>query len=246
MFVFLPFSDENPTVRKPVVTWALIGINLIVFIFQTLLSPQSNQLLIDSFGVRPSAFFELVNLHTIFTSAFLHGGFMHFAFNMLVLHIYGDNIENYLGRTKYIIFYFLGGIAAAFFQAIFSRGLDVPMIGASGCIAGIMGAYFVLYPKARINVFIWFIIFIQTIKVPASIVIGFWIITQLINATGSSSDGVAYFAHIGGFVFGYIAIKYFFRGTKARIYADFEEVKERDIPFFRKNRTSGLRKKDDD
>ena len=171
---------------------------------------------------------------------------MHFAFNMLVLHIYGDNIENYLGRTKYIIFYFLGGIAAAFFQAIFSRGLDVPMIGASGCIAGIMGAYFVLYPKARINVFMWFIIFIQTIKVPASIVIGFWIITQLINATGSSSDGVAYFAHIGGFVFGYIAIKYFFRGTKARIYADFEEVEERDIPFFRKNRTSGLRKKDDD
>ena len=129
---------------------------------------------------------------------------MHFAFNMLVLHIYGDNIENYLGRTKYIIFYFLGGLAAAFFQAIFSRGLDVPMIGASGCIAGIMGAYFVLYPKARINVFMWFIIFIQTIKVPASIVIGFWIITQLINATGSSSDGVAYFAHIGGFVFGYV------------------------------------------
>ena len=84
----------------------------------------------------------------------------------------------------------------------------------------------------------WFIIFIQTIKVPASIVIGFWIITQLINATGASSDGVAYFAHIGGFVFGYIAIKYFFRGTKARIYADFEEVEERDIPFFRKNRTS--------
>ena len=100
MFVFLPFSDENQTVRKPVVTWALIGINLIVFIFQMLLSPQSNQLLIDSFGVRPSAFFELVNLHTIFTSAFLHGGFMHFAFNMLVLHIYGDNIENYLKKKK--------------------------------------------------------------------------------------------------------------------------------------------------
>ena len=88
---------------------------------------------------------------------------MHFAFNMLVLHIYGDNIENYLGRTKYIIL-LLGGMAAAFFQAIFSRGLDVPMIGASGCIAGIMGAYFVLYPKARINVFMWFIIFIQTIN----------------------------------------------------------------------------------
>ena len=112
MFVFLPFSDENPTVRKPVVTWALIGINLIVFIFQMLLSPQSNQLLIDSFGVRPSAFFELVNLHTIFTSAFLHGGFMHFAFSMLVLHIYGDNIENYLGRTKYIIFYFIISLPA--------------------------------------------------------------------------------------------------------------------------------------
>ena len=239
MFVFLPFSDENPTVRKPVVTWALIGINLIVFIFQMLLSPQSNQLLIDSFGVRPSAFFELVNLHTIFTSAFLHGGFMHFAFNMLVLHIYGDNIENYLGRTKYIIFYFLGGIAAAFFQAIFSRGLDVPMIGASGCIAGIMGAYFVLYPKARINVFMWFIIFIQTIKVPASIVIGFWIITQLINATGSSSDGVAYFAHIGGFVFGYIAIKYFLEELKLKYMLILKRWRKETFHFLEKTELLG-------
>ena len=130
---------------------------------------------------------------------------------MLFLYIYGDNIEAYLGRIKFLIFYVFGGVAAALLQALFSGGVDVPMIGASGCIAAIMGAYFVLYPKARINVFFWVFIFVQFIKVPANIVIGMWILGQLINAAGNTYDGVAYFAHIGGFICGYVGIKYFFK-----------------------------------
>ena len=122
------------------------------------------------------------------------------------------------------------------------------MVGASGAIAGVLGAYLLLYPRANVKCLFFIIIIIQMVRIPAFIVLGFWIFGQFFSAPFSleSEGGTAYFAHIGGFVFGYIAIKYFFRGTKARIYADFEEVEERDIPFFRKNRTSGLRKKDDD
>ncbi len=113
------------------------------------------------------------------------------------------------------------------------------MIGASGCIAAIMGAYFVLYPQARIRVFIWFFIFIQFVKIPASIVIGMWIFGQLISAAGNTYDGVAYFAHIGGFIFGYLAIKFFFKE-----YVQYEEISENDLPISRKNKSQGLTRDD--
>ena len=165
---------------------------------------------------------------------------------MLFLYIYGDNIESYLGRTNFLIFYILGGVSAAFLQAFFSGGVDVPMIGASGCIAGIMGAYYVLYPKAKINVFLWFFIFIQFIKVPANIVLLMWIIGQFISAAGGSYTGVAYFAHIGGFIFGYLAIKYFFKEhvRRARVITNYEIVDENDLPISRKNKSQGLTKDD--
>ena len=167
MFVFLPISDENPTPNRPYLTWSLIALNFLVFFYQLSLTGSANQMLVNEFGVKPSVFFEMQNFHTILTSAFLHAGWMHLLSNMLFLYIYGDNIESYLGRINFLIFYILGGVSAAFLQAFFSGGMDVPMIGASGCIAGIMGAYYVLYPKAKINVFLWFFIFIQFIKVPA-------------------------------------------------------------------------------
>jgi membrane associated rhomboid family serine protease len=246
MFLFLPISDENPAPRKPLLTWSIIGLNIIVFIYQMSLSNYDNQLLVNEYGVRPSVFSEFTNLHTLITSAFLHGGFMHLMSNMLFLYIYGDNIEAYLGRTKFLIFYVFGGVAAALLQAIFSAGADVPMIGASGCIAAIMGAYFVLYPKARINVFFWIFIFIQFIKVPANIVIGMWILGQLISAAGNTYDGVAYFAHIGGFIFGYVGIKYFFKEymQRARVITNYEEVADNDLPISRKNKSQGLSKND--
>ena len=158
---------------------------------------------------------------------------------MLFLYIYGDNIEAYLGRVNFLIFYALGGVSAALLQSFFSGGLDVPMIGASGCIAAIMGAYFVLYPQARIRVFIWFFIFIQFVKIPASIVIGMWIFGQFISAAGNTYDGVAYFAHIGGFIFGYLAIKFFFKE-----YVQYEEISENDLPISRKNKSQGLTRDD--
>ena len=244
--IFFPFADENPSSRTPVLTWLLIAINVLVFLFQLSLGP-SNQALINEFGVRPSTFSDFTNLHTIITSAFLHGGFMHLISNMVVLYIYGDNVESHLGRRNFLIFYFLGGLFAAYFQALFAGRLDIPMIGASGCIAAIMGAYFVLYPTAKVKVFVWFLIFVQIMRVPANIVIGFWIIGQLISAAGNSYDGVAYFAHIGGFVFGFIGIKYIFTkyNLSSKTYVDYEEVSERDIPISKKNKSQGLKKNND-
>ena len=160
MFLFYPLSDDNPTPRKPILTWTIIGINVLVFLYQMSLGDAANNRLVSDYGVRPSVFTDFNDLHTIVTSAFLHGGFAHLFSNMLFLYIYGDNIEAYLGRVNFLIFYALGGVSAALLQSFFSGGLDVPMIGASGCIAAIMGAYFVLYPQARIRVFIWFFIFI--------------------------------------------------------------------------------------
>ncbi len=247
MFVFLPISDENPTPSKPYLTWSLIAINFLVFFYQLSLTGAANQMLVNEFGVKPSVFFEMQNFHTILTSAFLHAGLMHLLSNMLFLYIYGDNIESYLGRANFLIFYILGGVSAAFLQAFFSGGVDVPMIGASGCIAGIMGAYYVLYPKAKINVFLWFFIFIQFIKVPANIVLLMWIIGQFISAAGGSYTGVAYFAHIGGFIFGYLAIKYFFKEyiQGVEVVSDYEEVKENDVPISRKNKSQGLSRMDE-
>ena len=239
MFLFYPLSDDNPTPRKPILTWTIIGINVLVFLYQMSLGDAANNRLVSDYGVRPSVFTDFNDLHTIVTSAFLHGGFAHLFSNMLFLYIYGDNIEAYLGRVNFLIFYALGGVSAALLQSFFSGGLDVPMIGASGCIAAIMGAYFVLYPQARIRVFIWFFIFIQFVKIPASIVIGMWIFGQLISAAGNTYDGVAYFAHIGGFIFGYLAIKFFFKE-----YVQYEEISEINLPISRKNKSQGLTRDD--
>ncbi len=245
--IFFPFADENPSARTPYLTWSLIAVNVVVFLFQLSIGMQSNQALVSEFGVRPSVFSDFENLHTLVTSAFLHGGFMHLVSNMVVLYIYGDNVESHLGRTNFLIFYALGGIFAAYFQSIFSGGQNVPMIGASGCIAAIMGAYFVLYPTAKVKVFVWFLIFVQIMRIPANIVIGFWIIGQLISAAGNSYDGVAYFAHIGGFVFGFVGIKYLFRKyvEKPKVYTDYEEVEDNDLPISKKRKSQGLKRDDD-
>ena len=239
MFVIFPISDDNPTTRTPILTWTLIGINVLIFAYQWSLSIPENNMLIQDYGVYPSVFTDFNNVHTIFTSAFLHADIWHLLFNMLFLYIYGDNIEAYLGRVNFLIFYALGGVSAALLQSIFSGGVEVPMIGASGCISAIMGAYWVLYSKAKINVFIWIFIFIQFTKIPASIVIGFWLLEQLISTGNGSYDGVAYFAHIGGFIFGYLAVKFFFKE-----YVHYEEFNENHLPISRKNKSRGLTKDD--
>ncbi|SVA75035.1 uncharacterized protein METZ01_LOCUS127889, partial [marine metagenome] len=146
---------------------------------------------------------------TIISSMFMHGGWMHLMSNMVYLWIFGDNIEDSMGRGKFVLFYLLCGLAAALTQAMIDPTSEVPMIGASGAIAGILGAYLVLHPKANVNVLFWIIIFITTVRVPAFIVLGVWIVGQFFSVAGGGDTGVAYLAHIGGFITGMLLIPLF-------------------------------------
>ena len=215
---FFPFADENPTNKKPVVSWLIILSCSFIFLNQIFEPIYVTEKTFLSFGMIPAILFGHSELSSslkiippalsIFTSMFLHGGWMHIIGNMTYLYIFGDNIEEALGKLKFIIFYLVTGIVAAFSQALIDPTSTVPMIGASGAIAGVLGGYLVLYPKAKIKVFFWFIIFVKIIKIRAFIVLGGWIIIQFISFSGSdlNSGGVAYAAHIGGFISGVLLI----------------------------------------
>ena len=218
MFLF-PFSDDNPTNSRPIVTYCIIGICCFIFLWQFTLPQQLFESAIYNFGVVPASLLGSKESYlpaalTIFTSMFMHGGWMHLIGNMVFLWIYGDNIEDSMGRGKFIIFYLLCGVIAAYTQALIDPSSEIPMIGASGAIAGVLGAYLLLHPKANVNVLFWFIIFVTVIRVPASIVLGFWIVSQFFSLDftgGGEGGGVAYFAHIGGFVAGMAFILFFKR-----------------------------------
>ena len=211
----IPLKDDNPTSNKPVVTYFIIGLCIIIFLIQ--LSSQSYKTgeLFYSYGLIPSVLMGHNQLPmdlyavpasvTIFTSMFMHGGFMHLIGNMLYMWIFADNIEDNLGPNKFIIFYLLSGIGAAMTQVFMDTHSQVPMVGASGAIGGVLGAYLINHPNARVLVLIPFGFFSQLIKIRALYVLGFWFILQFI----SSGGGVAYAAHIGGFVSGMILILFF-------------------------------------
>ncbi|MDC0247623.1 rhomboid family intramembrane serine protease [Pelagibacteraceae bacterium] len=217
----IPLKDDNPTTGKPIVTYFIIG--LCVFLFLINFSSQSYKTgqLFYSYGLIPSVLmgnkqlpldlYAIPALLTIFTSMFMHGGFMHLIGNMLYMWIFADNIEDGLGKWKFIIFYFLCGVGAAMSQVLMDTNSQVPMVGASGAIGGVLGAYLINYPKARVLVLIPFGFFSQLIKIKALYVLGFWFILQFINSAMSSSQGggVAYAAHIGGFISGIILILFF-------------------------------------
>ena len=215
---FFPFADENPTSKKPIISWLIIFACSFIFLNQTFDPMYITEQTFLSFGMIPAILFGHSELSghlkiippflSIFTSMFLHGGWMHVIGNMTYLYIFGDNIEERLGKFKFIIFYFVTGIVAAFSQAIMDPTSTIPMIGASGAIAGVLGGYLVLYPKANIKVLFWFIILIKVIRIRAFIVLGGWIIIQFIsfNGTDVNSGGVAYAAHIGGFISGIVLI----------------------------------------
>ena len=216
--LFFPFADENPTNNKPIISWLIIFICSFIFLNQIFDPRYIAEQTFLSFGMIPAILFGHSELSgtlkiippflSIFTSMFLHGGWMHIIGNMTYLYIFGDNIEERLGKFKFIIFYFVTGIVAAFSQAIMDPTSTIPMIGASGAIAGVLGGYLVLYPKANIKVLCWFIIFIKVIRIRAFIVLGGWIIIQFIsfNGTDINSGGVAYAAHIGGFISGILLV----------------------------------------
>jgi membrane associated rhomboid family serine protease len=214
----IPYKDDNPTTRFPFFTIGLIALNVLVYLFVTF-SPYSAQQIVYSFGAVPAALmgFETNQpFHptlTVFTSMFLHGGLFHLGGNMLYLWIFGNNIEDVLGHFKFILFYLLGGVIAAYAHAATDPHSMTPMIGASGAISAVLGAYLLLYPHASVNTLIFLGFFVQVVRLPALIVIGFWAIIQVINGivtTGiAGKGGIAWFAHIGGFVFGVVAIKVF-------------------------------------
>lgn len=219
--MFIPIKDDAPTFRTPYVTIALIVINTLVFIFSWSQGLKGFQMITIQFGYIPT---ELVNsleltpqlpasaYLTPFTSMFMHGGWMHLIGNMLFLWIYGNNVEDYFGPVKFILFYILSGLSAVALFTIFSPHSQVPLVGASGAIAGVMGGYMVLHPRAKITVLIIFF-FIQFIHVPAKIVLMIWFIYQLFMSLAdySAGGGVAWMAHVGGFAFGWVALKLFFK-----------------------------------
>jgi len=220
---FFPISDENTTKTKPLISWLIISICIIIFLKYVFEENYIKEQIFINFGMVPALLFGFSDLSpslkvihpflTILTSMFIHGGWMHLIGNMVYLYIFGDNIEEVLGKTKFIIFYLITGACAALSQAFLDPSSTIPMVGASGAIAGILGAYIILFPKANIKVFFWFIIFFKVINIRAIYVLGFWIIIQLISFSGTETNngGVAYAAHIGGFICGVILI-YFLKG----------------------------------
>ncbi len=213
----LPIKDENPSYRRPWVNYTLITINILVFFYELSLGRELNRF-IFRYGVIPVEIIHGRGWLTIFTSMFLHGGWMHIFGNMLYLWIFGDNVEDSIGHFKYLIFYLISGVAAALTQVLVNPTSHIPLIGASGAISGVLGAYFVLYPRARVLTLIpdpfTLGLFLRIVRIPAFFVLGFWFIIQFMYGLASlpymgRTGGVAFFAHIGGFVFGMIAIKFF-------------------------------------
>ena len=203
-----PLRDENPTERRPILTYALIAANSAVFV-GTLLTG-TFELAIEGYGMRPAEVLAGRELHTLFTSMFLHGGILHIVGNMWYLWIFGDNIEDVLGEGKFLLFYFGAGVAASFVHALFNAGSMIPTIGASGAISGVLGAYAVLYPRARVHTAIVAFYIIHLVMIPAAAMIGFWFLWQVLAASvtwiSGVSTGVAYWAHIGGFIAGVFMI----------------------------------------
>jgi len=217
----IPLRDDQPRFSTPYVTYFLIALNSVIFLFESALTPESLKALLYQLGMVPAhitAFVSGVG-HVGFlpaflpalTSMFLHGSWMHVIGNMWFLWIFGDNIEDYLGHFKFLLFYLACGLGAAFFQVILTPHSRLPTVGASGAIAGVLGAYFVLFPKAR--VLIWFPIFFM-FYLPAWVTLGYWFAMQFLSGAATSlasySDakgGVAFWAHVGGFVAGIVLIK---------------------------------------
>lgn len=221
----LPLRDINPTEKKPVVTISIIIACTLVYFHESSLSEPALRNLIYTFGFVPARFFSpdtgiLEKMLPVFTSMFLHGSFLHIAGNMLYLWIFGNNVEDRLGHIPFLIFYFLSGTVAALAQGIVNVNSNVPMIGASGAIAGVLGAYLVLFPGARIVTLIIFY-FITVQELPSYIVISLWFIIQFFNSLWSLAGietGVAYLAHVGGFVAGLVLVNFFPKRKTRRVY----------------------------
>jgi membrane associated rhomboid family serine protease len=214
--MIIPLKDNIPTSTVPIITICLILVNIFIFVWNGMITDTAMAQIVGRFAFVPKEMNialnsrpDLIpyNILTMFTSMFLHGGVLHIAGNMLYLWIFGNNVEDSISRGRFILFYALSGMIAAGFQYTTDPGSAIPMIGASGAVSGILGAYLVLFPYARIKTLIFLFVFFTTFDMPAILLLSIWFLIQIMFSGG---QGVAWFAHIGGFVFGLVAI-YLFR-----------------------------------
>jgi len=207
----IPLRSTERVYSFAKVTMFLIVLNTIIFLYESALPSWALDVFIARYGIIP----DRLRLSTIFTSMFLHGGWMHLIGNMLFLWVFGRNIEDLMGAGRYLTFYLLCGVAAALVQIFFNPFSRVPTIGASGAIAGVMGAYVIKFPRARITTLVMIIVFFTTVEIPAVFLLLYWFIIQFVSGVGSigysqvSSGGVAFFAHVGGFLAGMLTINMF-------------------------------------
>lgn len=232
----IPISDQNPTRNTPYVTYALIALNVFAYLLERVLIGQHGDAYVTGgYGLVPTRISADPGgeLFTVFTSMFMHGGYMHLAGNLLFLWIFGDNVEDAIGRVRYVGFYLACGVCAAAAQVLTNPASPAPMVGASGAIAGVLGAYLVLYPRAPVTVFMGFLL----IALPAWAVIGFWFLLQLsggLSALGlDAPGGIAFFAHIGGFLAGVLGIRLAMLGreaTQVSLFRGFRETGRVGLP----------------
>jgi len=213
----IPLRDTIPSRRFPLVNTAIIVLNVLVFLFESALGPEQLDQFIWQWGLVPADFWQgggIGRWLPLLTSVFMHGGWWHLISNMLALYIFGDNVEDRLGPFRYVLFYLISGLAASAAHLVAYAGSSIPTVGASGAIAGVLGAYLILYPHSRVLTLVPIFYFIRIVEIPASIYLGFWFISQLFNGVFAltatdvfQTGGVAWWAHIGGFVFGLAVIK---------------------------------------
>jgi len=216
----IPLKDNNPSRRFPLVNYLLIVVNILVYVWMATQGSQDSSI-IYKYALIPQELMQnglsFMNIFRVFASMFMHGGLLHIGGNMLYLWIFGDNVEDAMGHTVYLIFYLAGGIAATAAQVAADPNSNIPMLGASGAIAAVLGAYLILFPRSRVLTLIVLGFFIRLMLVPAVIVLALWFILQLFSGVLSlgavSAGGVAFFAHIGGFVFGLLLGKLLARNT---------------------------------
>jgi len=215
MIFAVPISDDNPTVSPPVLTYFIIGTCVGAFLWQL---GHNERLILYTYGMIPAELFglwhpprsyqALAPWAKVLTSMFLHGGWFHLLGNMLYLWIFGNNVEDVLGRGRYLLLYLGSGIAAALAQALANPASHIPMVGASGAIAGVLGAYLLLHPSANVRCFVWIVIFFRIVNVPAWMMLGLWFTMQLVSGlmAAPGRPGVAFWAHVGGFATGLILV----------------------------------------
>jgi membrane associated rhomboid family serine protease len=222
----IPIRDDTPTYSTPFINYLLIALNTLIFLFEVSLGPRTREAFVFQFGVEPIRVLAALGLSNVYvphasvlpllTSMFLHASWLHLIGNMWVLWIFGDNIEDYLGHFSYLIFYLVSGLAASVAHILLNANSSVPSVGASGAIAGVMGAYFLLFPAARVLTLVPLIIFFTFIWLPAWIVLGYWFVLQFLSGAATSiaysnrtggGGGIAFWAHVGGFVAGIVMIK---------------------------------------